>query len=185
MIFVWRPSVYTELLQGKQIQADETPTTVRLEDQKGSKKAYVWVYQWKEKVVFDFTMTRERDGPRRFLGDWSGALQTDGYSGYDEVVRENRIERAGCWAHARRKVKEAMDTGSKSAVRLLRAINRVFWIERGVKRRAVGIRGIRTLRGHELSRTSPTPDRPVMLSRPDPGSGRREGWRSACRARKS
>ena len=125
-----------ELLSQGLVQADETPTTVRLEDQKGSKKAYIWVYRARDKVVFDFTLTRERDGPRRFLGDWKGVLQTDGYAGYDEVTRENGLVRAGCWAHARRKAKEALDTGAKGAVPLLRAIGRLFWIERAVKRRA-------------------------------------------------
>lgn len=90
-----------ELLEGGFLQADETPVTVRLEDQKQSKKAYVWVYGWKEKVLFDFTPTRERDGPRRFLGAWQGVLQSDGYSGYDQVTRENGLVRAGCLAHAR------------------------------------------------------------------------------------
>jgi Transposase IS66 family len=46
-----------------------------------------------------FTMTRERYGPKKMLGKWFGTLITDGYSGFDEVVRENGIVRAGCWAH--------------------------------------------------------------------------------------
>ena len=125
----------TELLEESILFADETPTTVRLEDRKGSKKAYIWAYGNGHKVIFDFTMTRARDGPRRFLGKWSGALITDGYSGYDAVVRENGIVRAGCWSHARRKVKEAIDIGATKAVPLLRAINRLFWIERAAKRR--------------------------------------------------
>lgn len=118
------------------LHADETPVTVRLEDRKGSKKAYIWCYGREGRWVFDFTMTRERDGPNRFLRDWSGALLTDGYSGYDEAVRTNDIRRGGCWAHARRKAKEALDTGAKGAVPLLRAIGRLFWIERAIKRRA-------------------------------------------------
>jgi transposase len=126
----------SELVEESTLFADETPTTVRLEDGKGSKKAYIWAYGNGRKVVFDFTMTRERDGPRRFLGNWKGTLITDGYSGYDAVVRENGIVRAGCWAHARRKVKEALETGATDALPLLRAINRLFWIERAAKRRA-------------------------------------------------
>ena len=55
---------------------------------------------------------------------------------YDEAVRTNDIRRGGCWAHARRKAKEALDTGAKGAVPLLRAIGRLFWIERAIKRRA-------------------------------------------------
>ena len=43
--------------------------------------------------------------------------------------------RAGCWSHARRKFKEAFDTGSRQAARVLGLINRLFAIERAVKGR--------------------------------------------------
>ena len=125
----------TELLTEPLLHADETPTTVLLEDSKGSRKAYIWCYGIGAKWVFDFTMTRERDGPRRFLGKWKGSLVIDGYSGYDEVIRQNEIVRVGCWAHARRKLKDALDTGATKAVPLMRAVQRLFWIERAVKRR--------------------------------------------------
>ena len=125
-----------ELLQEEILQADETPTKVMLEDRKGSKDAWIWCYGFKEKVIFDFTMSRGRDGPCAFLGDWVGLLQSDGYSGYDEVVRRNDLERAGCWAHARRKVNDALETGATQAVGLMRQIQRLFWIERAVDRRA-------------------------------------------------
>src|ERR1700751_949813 len=36
-------------------------------------------------VVFDFRMGREREGPKRFLGDFEGILQSDGYAAYDHV----------------------------------------------------------------------------------------------------
>jgi hypothetical protein len=37
-------------------------------------------------VVFDFRLGREREGPRRFLGNFEGLLQSDGYGGYDHVI---------------------------------------------------------------------------------------------------
>jgi len=124
-----------ELLDEPILEADETPVTVRLEDRKGTKQGYVWTYGTGRRRVFDFTMSRGRDGPRRFLEKWSGTLLTDGYSGYDEVVRQNGITRAGCWAHARRGVKEALERKAPGALPLLRSIGRLFWIERAVKRR--------------------------------------------------
>jgi transposase IS66 family protein len=36
-------------------------------------------------VVFDFRLGRGRDGPKRFLGQFEGILQTDGYSAYDQI----------------------------------------------------------------------------------------------------
>ncbi|MBU1702331.1 MAG: IS66 family transposase [Candidatus Eisenbacteria bacterium] len=126
-----------ELLTERLLQADETPVTVRLEDRKGSHKGYIWCYGIGKKRIFKFTMSRGRDGPSGFLRGWKrGTLQSDGYSGYDEVTRTENLKRAGCWSHARRKVVEAADAGTPKAVLLLRPIQRLFWIERAVKRRS-------------------------------------------------
>jgi transposase len=38
-------------------------------------------------VVFDFRMGRDSDGPKQFLGEFEGLLQTDGYQGYNRVGR--------------------------------------------------------------------------------------------------
>lgn len=126
-----------ELLEEPILQADETPVIVQLEDGKKSHKGYIWCYGIGKKRVFAFTMTRERDGPRQFLSGWQHrTLQTDGYSGYDEVTRVNKLVRAGCWSHARRKLKEALDTGSRESIGLIRPVQRLFRIERALHRRA-------------------------------------------------
>ena len=126
-----------ELLEEPILQADETPVIVQLEDGKKSHKGYIWCYGIGKKRVFAFTMTRERDGPRQFLSGWQHqTLQTDGYSGYDEVTRVNKLVRAGCWSHARRKLKEALDTGSRESIGVIRPVQRLFRIERALHRRA-------------------------------------------------
>lgn len=81
-------------------------------------------------------LSRGRDGPVDLLGKWSGTLITDGYAGYDEVIHRNGIVRAGCLAHARRKAREALEVGSKRAVELLWPLQRLFWLERALARRA-------------------------------------------------
>ncbi len=128
----------TELLEESVLHADETPVTMRLEDGKGTKNGYAW--GWRNlhrkgdpsKALVEFRTSRGRDGPARFLGDWSGTLIADGYAGYDEVIRTNAIARAGCWAHARRKIKEAVDTGSSNAEGLLVLVQKLFAIERPI-----------------------------------------------------
>ena len=125
-----------ELLDGRIISADETPIDVIVEGQKGTKTGYLWAYRRGDIVVFDFTMTRGRDGPKRFLGKWRGTLQIDGYSGYDEVIRNNEITRAGCWAHARRKFKESMDSARSSSARVMLLIARLYRIESALRKRA-------------------------------------------------
>lgn len=129
-----------ELLASEILHADETPMTYRMEGGKGSSRGYIW--DWRapggvdaDKTLVQFTLTRERHGPKQMLGDWTGSLVTDGYSGYDEVCRENGIIRAGCWAHGRRKLKEAFDLKIPDAAAVLVHIQRLFWIERAMKRR--------------------------------------------------
>jgi transposase len=129
-----------ELLESEVLHADETPVPVRNEGGKGSRTGYVW--DWRapggddgDRSLTQFTLTRERHGPKKMLGQWSGTLITDGYSGYDEVTRENGIVRAGCWAHARRKLKDALDLKLKDAAGVLVHVQRLFWIERAMKKR--------------------------------------------------
>ena len=63
--------------------------------------ARMWVYVGDDAHpcnVFDFTLSRGRDGPKYFLKDYSQVLLADAYGGYNGVVAGNRIVRAGCWA---------------------------------------------------------------------------------------
>jgi transposase len=59
-------------------------------------------------VVYDFTISRRRDGPKEMLSGWSGFLHADAYSGYDGVIHSSvgRIIEVACWAHARHWAKE-------------------------------------------------------------------------------
>lgn len=152
-----------ELLAEDVLHADETHVTLRLEDGQGSKKS--WVFGWRSlrdidqpKALVDFRLGRNRAGPNDFLGDWSGTAILDGYSGYDEVCERNDIRRAGCWAHARRYFKEALDVGSKEAALVLREVNRLFRVERAVRARVererLGREEAQTLRGRARSRVS-------------------------------
>ena len=75
--------------------------------------------------VFDFTLDRGRDGPKHFLKEYRQVLLADAYGGYNGVVAGNEIMRAGCWAHARRKIIEAEKTApeiAREAVDLVRAL---------------------------------------------------------------
>jgi transposase len=77
----------SQLLTGTYIQADETPVDVQTHDGSGSNhQAYLWQYGTPGGMtVFDFQMSRKREGPLKFLGAFEGLLQTDGYAAYDRV----------------------------------------------------------------------------------------------------
>ena len=85
--------------------------TLLLGGREGSRKGRFWTYigQQYPYSVYDFTESRARDGPARFLAGFRGYLHADAYSGYDHIYlgsNETVIEVA-CWAHARRKFCDA------------------------------------------------------------------------------
>ena len=53
-------------------------------------------------MLFEYDPTRSGDVPKRLLTGFTGALHTDGYSGYAPVVRDQGLVHLACWAHARR-----------------------------------------------------------------------------------
>jgi hypothetical protein len=66
-------------------------------------------------VVFDFRLGRGRDGPKRFLGQFEGILQADGYAAYDQIGGP-RMVHVACWSHARRQFFEAVQLNPRDPV---------------------------------------------------------------------
>ncbi len=97
-----------------------------------AKQARMWIYLGDADHpynVFHFTVSRSRDGPRQFLQDFHQVLLADAYGGYDGIVLDHDLPRAGCWAHARRKYVEAEPTAPALARAILRPIKDLFAIE--------------------------------------------------------
>lgn len=121
-----------ELIGGSYIQADETPVDVQMHDGRGQNhQAYLWQYGTPgSSVVFDFRMGRGREGPRQFLGQFEGILQTDGYAAY-EGVGGPKIVHACCWAHSRRKFIEAtkLNPHDAAAARIVARIDELFAVD--------------------------------------------------------
>jgi hypothetical protein len=70
-------------------------------------QAYMWQYSSPGKgLVFDFRMGREGEGPKQFLGNFNGLVQTDGYKGYNHVGGPKMV-------HARRKYVDAVKVNAK------------------------------------------------------------------------
>jgi hypothetical protein len=89
-------------------------------------------------VVFDFRLGRGRDGPKRFLGQFEGLLQTDGYAAYDQIGGP-RIVHAACWAHARRQFFEAVQLNPRDPVAtpIVARIDELFAVDAEARRRAL------------------------------------------------
>jgi len=122
----------SQLLAGTYIQADETPVDVQMHDGSGTNhQAYLWQYGAPGGMtVFDFRMSRKREGPLNFLKNFEGLLQTDGYAAYDRVGGPKMIH-AACWAHARRYFVDAVKLNKQDAasIRAVELINELFAID--------------------------------------------------------
>jgi hypothetical protein len=121
-----------ELLGSGYMQADETPVPVQMHDGRGKNhQAYLWQYSRPGgSAVFDFRIGRGREGPKSFLGNYEGILQTDGYSAYDRTGGPKMVH-AACWAHARRKLFEALKLSpqDKAATQLVARMDELFAID--------------------------------------------------------
>ena len=81
-------------------------------------------------MVFDFRLGRGREGPKRFLAQFEGILQSDGYAAYEQVGGP-KIVHACCWAHSRRKYIEALKLHpeDRTAMRIVARIDELFAID--------------------------------------------------------
>lgn len=59
--------------------------------------------------IFEYQPDRNGERAARFLKGYDKCLVTDGYAGYNKV---SGVTRCGCWAHMRRKWREAMPKGA-------------------------------------------------------------------------
>jgi transposase len=120
------------LLMQQHLHADETRVQVLNEPGRSAEqKSYMWVYRTGRDspsiVLYDYQTTRASKHPVKFLEGFSGTLQVDGYSGYNQLQPKAKL--AGCWAHARRYFTEVLDALPKDADRAgslaVDAINRI------------------------------------------------------------
>ena len=123
----------SELLAGSYIQADETPVGVQMHDKRGKNhQSYLWQYGSPgASVIFDFRMGREREGPKRFLGQFNGILQTNGYAAYEDDIGGPKMVHACCLAHARRKYIDAIkvDPHDQDSANIVKLMNELFAID--------------------------------------------------------
>jgi transposase len=115
----WLGPIYREMKAGlvgrDYLQGRRNADPLSDPDVKGkSQSGWLWTYSAPAgDVVFEWQISRSRAGPREFLKNFRGKLQTDGYSVYESLSRERGEELIliGCWAHARRGFHEALGEG--------------------------------------------------------------------------
>lgn len=121
----------------KVLQSDDT----KVKTITPSKEGYFWGYHscdvGNRFVLFEYSPSRSATVPNKTLKDFTGILQTDGYSGYNDLRAKSSVISVGCWDHARRKFTDVVKVADKNkngkAAQLLVSINRLYDIEREAK----------------------------------------------------
>jgi transposase len=133
-------AIREDLLRGNYLQADETPIRYLDPDVKGkSQQGYLWVYSRpKSDVLFEWRISRSREGPQEFLKNFRGKLQTDGYSAYESLAKAHGdLTLVGCWAHARRGFYEAL-AETKTAAWFVRQVGQLYAVEKKLREQKAG-----------------------------------------------
>jgi transposase len=118
------------------IHTDDTPVPIQSPGAKQCRKGRIWCYLGDEQhpyIVYDYTPSRTRDGPAKWLAGYQGYLQADAYGGYDGIYHSQGVTEVACWAHARRKFYDAQDLDRRRSAEVLALIGQLYAIEREAK----------------------------------------------------
>jgi len=140
------------VLKCKYLQADETPIPVLTKDKPGAThKGYLWVYRdvIDKLILFEYQKTRSREGPQKILNDFTGTLQTDGYTAYNIFDKPGKITLLACMAHARRKFETALDNDKVRAGYALTKIQALYSTERKARESGYSFEQRKELREQE------------------------------------
>ena len=143
------------VLSAERLHGDDTTVPILAKGQ--TVKGHIWVYVRDDRpfggrsppaALYYASRNRRHEHPARHLQNFSGILQADAYSGYNELYEPSRapgpITSALCWAHARRQFFELADIAANArrrkgaaaispvALEAVKRIDALFDIERGI-----------------------------------------------------
>jgi transposase len=115
--------------QAQHVNGDETPIRIQAKDK--CDRGYVWTFLSEEDKLIGYVFSASRSGetPRRILGETSGTLQADAYSGYNIVISPDKRERVSCLSHIRRDFFKALESGKGDAEKVLDLILDLYQVE--------------------------------------------------------
>jgi transposase len=117
-----------DVRSARDVHADET--TMR--QKKSDRKSFVWVFVSPDVTVYRYAATRSGSVPAEMLGDSPGCIVVDQYTGYNKVTALGGRVRAGCLAHARRKLYEQRKHPEMEEA--LDLIGAIYQVERDAKK---------------------------------------------------
>ncbi len=126
-------SMKKELFKSKVIGTDDTSVKVLDRKLPFARTGRIWPYvgdTYHPVIVYDYTPTRGRAGPAKFLEGYTGYLQADGLSVYDAFYKPERgLTEVGCWMHGRRYVFKALESDEQRMGPALHLIARLYAVE--------------------------------------------------------
>jgi transposase len=126
-----------ELFGSKVIGTDDTSVKVLDRKLPFARIGRIWPYVGDAHhpvIVYDYTPTRGRAGPAKFLEGYAGYLQADAYSVYDAFFKPARgLTEVGCWMHARRYAFKALESDQPHMGPVLHLIARLYAVEERAK----------------------------------------------------
>ncbi len=111
--------LWREIHSGPLINIDETSVQVLAEPGRSpTTKSYMWICRGGDPhhpgLIYHYAPSRSAKIARELLAGYRGAVQSDGYAGYDFLDTQPNIAHAGCWAHVRRKFVDAQKGRGKT-----------------------------------------------------------------------
>jgi transposase len=123
------------LFESKVIGTDDTSVKVLDRKLPFARTGRIWPYYGDADhpvILFDYTATRERAGPEKFLAGYRGYLQADAYGGYDAFFKDpaRGLIEVSCWAHARRYFYKALESDQGRMGPALLLIAQLYRVEK-------------------------------------------------------
>src|SRR5438270_7513786 len=123
------------LFGSKVIGTDDTGVKVLDRKLPFARRGRIWPYYGDQDhpvTLYDYTPTRERAGPEKFLERYRGYLQADAYGGYDAFFKDpaRGLTEVACWAHARRYFHKALDSDQSRMGLALSLITQLYRVEK-------------------------------------------------------
>jgi transposase len=100
------------VMEPGKLHADDTPVPVLAPGHGKTKTGRLWAYvrdgrpakdQSAPAVWYAYSPNRKGEHPEQHLRDFRGDLQADGYAGFNQLYKDDRLREVACWAHVRRK----------------------------------------------------------------------------------
>jgi hypothetical protein len=144
--------MHEDLISKDVLHSDDTVLEVLREPGRdAASNSYMWLYRTsgcdRPIILYEYTMGRSGDYPKKFLEGFKGYLHTDAYAGFhkleappDEGGKPPDIMLLGCWAHVRRRYHDSLKglADKEGGLALLTRqglayCNTLFRIERQIK----------------------------------------------------